>query len=369
MQNLVILGATGSIGDQTLDIISRYPDEFKIVGMSARQNAEKLIERCDEFDCDAFFLADHTTDDQRQVASLDELMRGPSAEVGTENMEVGTENMEVGTEKVVAGTENDVLDHLIVADHGLGSYEAVLKALTMRKRVSIANKELLIAHGSDIMYLAREQQAEVIPLDSEHNAIYQCLQGEDIKNIRRVIITASGGPFRQRNWKDLSDVTPEQVLKHPNWSMGAKTTVDSATLVNKAFEIIETHILFDIPYDKIEVRLHPESIVHAIVEFTDGSAKMLSYQPDMRFAIGYALFFPDRAPESLIGEQKLIDYDQDLHFERIQQGRFPCFDLVLETARQKPHSLHRIVENDIRAVDHFLSGEISFHSIIDELEL
>lgn len=336
MQKIVLLGATGSIGDQTLDIIRRYPDQFKIVGMSANKNAGKLTEIANEFEIKSLYLASGTVD-KRAVNKLTSLV-----------------------------TED--IDHLIVADHGLGCFETVLKALSMGKRVSVANKELIIAHGQDIVYLAREQQAELIPLDSEHNALFQCLRGEKISDVRRLIITASGGPFRDRSFDDLSGVTAEQVLNHPNWSMGAKTTVDSATLVNKAFEVIETHHLFGIPYEKIEVRLHPESIVHAIVEFNDGSSKMLAYRPDMRFAIGYALFYPDRAPESLTGADNYFEYDRDLHFSRIEEGRFPCFDFVLDTARERPESLRQLLKNDEEAVDGFLTDNIDFTMILSQLK-
>lgn len=334
MQRIVLLGATGSIGDQTLDIIQRYPDQFQVVGMSARLNGEKLIERADQFEAKQLYLAEGNLDDPREVQTAEDLI-------------------------------DEAFDHLIVADHGLGSFEAILKAIMKKKRVSIANKELIIVHGQDLVYLAQEQQVELIPLDSEHNAIFQCLQGEKMSQVRRVIITASGGPFREKSAADLKEVTVDQVLKHPNWSMGNKTTVDSATLVNKAFEVIETHQWFGIPYENIEVRLHPESIVHAIVEFTDGSSKMLAYPPDMRFALGYALFFPERAPEPLTGSDDSFQFDHNMHFEQIVPGRFPCFDFVLETARSKPQSISQIVANDSLAVDEFLSGKIAFDEIYD----
>lgn len=338
MQNIVLLGATGSIGDQTLDIIRRYPEEFRIVAMSANSSRDKLIQLCEEFECPQFFLREIQTEDHKQIASCDDLV-------------------------------DKTIDHLIVADHGLGCLASALKALTLKKRVSIANKELLIAHGEDIMYLAREQQAEVIPLDSEHNAIFQCLRGEKLSDLRRIIITASGGPFRDKDPEELQAVTIDQVLNHPNWSMGNKTTVDSATLVNKAFEIIEAHHLFGIPYDKIEVRLHPESIIHAIVEFNDGSSKILAYKPDMRFSLGYALFYPERAPESLTGsDDDFFDYDRDLHLSKIEPGRFPCFDYVLETAKTKPNALRQLMENDSEAVNKFLHNDINFVEIEKHLK-
>ena len=338
MQKIVLLGATGSIGDQTLSVLQEYPDQFQVVGMSARVNAEKLVELCRIFDCGAYYLSEAATGDAEQVLKLEDLM----------------------TEEV---------DHLIVADHGLESYQIVLKALTMRKRVSIANKELIMVHGPDLVYLAQEQRTTLIPIDSEHNGIFQCLQGERIEDVRRVIITASGGPFLDRSWQEVTDVTVEEVLNHPNWSMGSKTTVDSATLVNKAFEVIETHQLFGIPYDQIEVRLHPESIVHSIVEFTDGNVKMLAYPPDMRHAIGHCLFYPQRAPGLLTGaDKKLAQFDQDLHFVRLEDGRYPCFDFVTETARKKPFSLAQLVKNDQWAVDEFLRGKIAFGDILECLQ-
>ncbi len=341
MQNIVIFGATGSLGQQTLELVQRFSDQepgFRVVGMSARANAEKLQELCEQFDCERFFLHDAATGEAGQVLDIAELIQ-------------------------------DDVDHLIVLDHGLESYPAVLKALAMKKRVSIANKELIIAHGPDLVYLAREQQAELIPLDSEHNAIFQCLQGEDASSIRRVIITASGGPFLGQDHAELSEVTVDQVLDHPNWSMGAKTTVDSATLVNKAFEVIETHQFFGIPYEKIEVRLHPQSIIHAIVEFSDGSSKFLAYQPDMRFSLGYALFYPERSPEVLSKTSEVsLDYDQDLILKKVEDGQYPCFDFVMETAKSQPHSLRKILENDEWAVSEFLRNKIAFGDILTCLQ-
>lgn len=338
MQKIALLGATGSLGDQTLNIISRYPDLFKVTAMSARVNAEKLIERVEQFAVDRFFLKQGRTEELKQMTSMEELM-------------------------------GDDIDHLIVADHGLDCFQTVLKAIAMRKRVSIANKELLIAHGQDLVYFAREQQCELIPLDSEHNGLYQALANEKISNVRRLIITASGGPFRDRNWDDLQNVTVEQVLNHPTWKMGKKTTVDSATLVNKAFEVIETHHLFGIPYEKIEVRLHPQSIIHSIVEFTDGNTKIVASKPDMRFPIGYALFYPDRAPEVLTGDNDgYFDFDRSLELSRLEPGRFPCFDYVMECAKKAPLGLRQLIINDQFAVESFLRGEMPLTDVLPLLK-
>ncbi len=337
-QNIVILGATGSLGTQTLQIIKSYPEFFEVTGMSAKSNQKGLFEQADAFDCAALFLSEHESDDQRLLPKLDELI-------------------------------TPEMDHLMVLDHGLSSFQAVLKALAMGKRVSVANKELIIVHGPDLVYLAQERRAELIPLDSEHNGILQCLQGEKIDNVRRMIITASGGPFRERNWEDLTDVKAEQVLDHPNWDMGAKTTVDSATLVNKAFEVIETHRFFGIPYEKIEVRIHSQSIVHAMVEFTDGNVKMLAYAPDMRYSLGYALFHPERAPKDLRdADDYSVHLDQNLHFEQLEPERFPCFDTALAFAKEFPERLTELISVDEEAVEKFLKNEISFLDIHKHLQ-
>jgi 1-deoxy-D-xylulose-5-phosphate reductoisomerase len=338
MQRIVLLGATGSIGDQTLNIISRYPDLFQVVGMSARANGEKLLERADEFQVETLYLAEGKRHDERQVEKMEDLI-------------------------------DESIDHLIVGDHGLQSFQTVLKALALRKRVSIANKELLIAHGQDLVYFAREQQAELIPLDSEHNGLFQALKAEKLSDVRRLIITASGGPFRDWGWNELSGVTVDQVLKHPTWRMGRKTTVDSATLVNKAFEVIETHHLFGIPYEQIEVRLHPQSLIHSIVEFKDGNTKVLVSKPDMRFPIGYALFYPERAPEALTGNvEGYFDFDKNLELSHVEPGRFPCFDYVLSVAKEKPQYLRQIIENDEFAVHSFLRGEVPLTDILPLLK-
>jgi|CXWL01.1.fsa_nt_gi 1-deoxy-D-xylulose-5-phosphate reductoisomerase len=337
MQKIVLLGATGSIGTQVLEIIRQYPKTFQLVAVSANRNGEKLLNIADEFGSEKIFLASGSPLG-RQVAKLEDLI-------------------------------NEEIDHLIVADHGLDSYAATLKALALQKQVSMANKELLVVHGEDIVYFAKEQQAELIPLDSEHNALYQALKGERISDVKRLIITASGGPFRDRSWNELANVTVDDVLKHPTWKMGKKTTVDSATLVNKAFEVIETHHLFGIPYEKIEVRLHPQSIIHAIVEFNDGNSKIIASKPDMRIPLSYALFFPERAPRSLAGvTNKDYDFDQNLILEKIESGRFPCFDTVLQFAKDKPEQLAQIVENDAQAVADFLAGKGSFHDILNILQ-
>lgn len=338
MQRLVLLGATGSLGQQTLDIVRRYPGHFSVQGMSAHRNEKGLFSLAERFQTESLFLAESGRDDPRLAGRIEDLV-------------------------------DEETDHLIVADHGLGSLAVVLKALAMKKKVSIANKELLVAHGQDIVYLAHEQGTEIIPLDSEHNGLFQALQGEKISDVRRLIITASGGPFRDRKWEDLGSVTIEQVLNHPTWKMGKKTTIDSATLVNKAFEVIETHHLFGIPYASIEVRLHPQSIIHSIVEFHDGNTKIIASKPDMRFPIGYALFYPQRAPHSLTGDQKgYFDFATDLALSRIEPGRFPCFDAVMKVAQQAPQNVVKVLENDQRAIDHFLKGEISFHDILQVLQ-
>lgn len=346
MQHLVIFGATGNLGDQTFDLISRYPEQFTVIGMAAQKNAEKLIKRSDAHGIVPHYLSSGKTGFERQVDHQEDLI-------------------------------TDAMDHLMVLDHGTSSLNSVLKALAMKKRVSIANKELMVVHGEEIVSFAREQQAELIPLDSEHNAIFQCLKGEQLSSVCRLILTASGGPFRDRSWEDLKNVTPEEVLKHPNWKMGQKTTVDSATLVNKAFEVIEAHHFFDIPYDRIEVRLHPESIVHAIVEFTDGNSKMIAYQPDMRFSLAYALFYPERALNKILswrvrrgGRSNPVsfNFDRNLHFEKIEKGRFPCFDFVLETSLNHPEKIPELIKKDEKAVQDFLQRKIHFTDILHRLQ-
>jgi 1-deoxy-D-xylulose-5-phosphate reductoisomerase len=337
-QNIVILGATGSLGLQTLEIIKQYPDLFQVAGMSAKTKKKELFALADTYDCKHLFIVEHDSQDTRLLSQVDELI-------------------------------SDDMDHLMVLDHGLESFPAVLKALAMKKRVSIANKELIIVHGPDLVYFSKEQQSQIIPLDSEHNALFQCIQGEKMENVRRMIITASGGPFREKKWDELKEVLPEEVLKHPNWNMGPKTTVDSATLVNKAFEVIETHRFFGIPYEKIEVRIHSQSVVHAIVEFTDGNVKMLAYAPDMRYSLGYALFFPERAPDDLrLSSDFSVQFDQNLHFETLVPERFPCFDVALSFAKKSPKRLTELISVDQKAVDDFLSGEISYLDIHDRLQ-
>jgi len=337
MKRILLIGATGSLGSQTLDIIARYRDEFQIVGISADKNAEKLIELADRFQVPKLYLNTTRLSEERAISSELDFLQEP-------------------------------IDLLMLLDHGLQSHHLCLEAIARGIPLAIANKELLIVHGQDICYLAQEMQVPLIPLDSEHNALYQLLQGKRSGDVRRVILTASGGPFRDRSYAELEKVGIKEVLQHPNWRMGAKTTVDSATLVNKAYEVIETAHLFDLSLDQIEVRLHPESIIHAIVEYHDGTSQMLAYPPDMDYPLAHALFHPSRAPIGIDTRAGELNFDQPLHFQSLEAGRFPCFDFVLKIAREAPQSLLQLVQNDERIVKDFLNNEIGFHDILAGLK-
>jgi 1-deoxy-D-xylulose-5-phosphate reductoisomerase len=332
-EQIVLFGATGNLGLQCLDVIREHSDRFEVVGMSAGSNRILLAKLLEEFDEAVGFLA---------TASLPEA--DGFAPTRADLVDVNT-------------------DIVMFLEGGLGCKDALLKAISMKKKILIANKELLVAFGEDISYLAREMQVDLIPIDSELNAVFQALQGEQQRDVRRVILTASGGALRDRAWPDCGDVTAEEVLLHPTWKMGKKITVDSATLVNKAFEVIETHYLFNIPFDQIEVRLHSTSTIHAIVEFVDGFSKMVVSNPDMKQAIRSALLFPGR-PECS-GDR--FEFDRALDLDKLERGRFPCFDWVLEVAKHRPGELAELVDLDEAAVESFLCGELSYHGILDRL--
>ncbi|MBM3957493.1 MAG: 1-deoxy-D-xylulose-5-phosphate reductoisomerase, partial [Gemmatimonadetes bacterium] len=261
MKRLVILGSTGSIGRQTLDVVRGFPDEFDVVGLSAGRNAALLQDQIHEFRpryfhcCGEATLDGATPLDPREMATLPEV------------------------------------DLVVVATVGGVGMRPTFDALNAGKPVALANKEVLVMAGGLVTAAARNADVRILPVDSEPSAIWQCIEG-DPRGIARLYITASGGAFRDRSWDSLRSVTPEEALDHPTWKMGAKITIDSATLVNKAFEVIEAHWLFGAPFDRIEAVVHRQSIIHSMVEFSDGSVKAQLGPPDMRYPIQYALMYP-----------------------------------------------------------------------------
>ena len=340
MKGLVVLGSTGSIGCQTLDVVRELPDRFQVLGLSAGVNLDLLASQVAEFNPQMICCAE-----ERSRARLPQ---GVAV---------------VPMEEMV--THPDV-DMVVAATIGSAGLVPTIRALENNKIVALANKEVIIMAGGLIRSLAGTAGRTLLPVDSEPSAIWQCLQGED-GPIRRIIITASGGPFRRTPVKDLEKVTPEQALNHPTWKMGRKITVDSATLMNKAFEVIEAHWLFDVPWDKIEVVVHPQSIIHSMVEMADGSVKAQMGPPDMRLPIQYSMLYPDRQENRLIPR---LDFSspQSLTFEPLEVDRFPCFDLAVEAGRKGGTYPAVLSAADEVAVSRFLQGQIGFMDIPRTLE-
>lgn len=313
-QRIALLGSTGSIGIQTLDIVRENPGLFEITTLTAHRNWERLARQAVEFDADSVVIAD-----ERRYDALRQALDGTPIKVYA-----GEEALR----QVVQSGQVDVVVNALVGYAGLMPTIAAVEA---GKKVALANKETLVAGGCYVMPLAARHKAPIVPIDSEHSAIFQCLTGEK-SPVRRLIVTCSGGAFRDRSREELAHVTVEQALKHPQWRMGDKITIDSATLVNKGFEVIEAHWLFGVPAERISVLIHPQSIVHSMVEFGDGAIKAQLGSPDMRTPIAYALSFPQRldrpvAPFSFAEHPTLT-------FAEVDRIKYPALDLAYDCLRR-----------------------------------
>lgn len=344
MKEVAILGSTGSIGRQALEVIRQFPLKFKVVGLAGGKNWPLLAEQVREFCPQVVSLAGK----EEALELKRHLSAGQRPEIywGQD-----------GLVAVVASVSRGVVLNAITGTAGLlPTVETLKRGLD----VALANKETLVAAGEVVMRLAREKGASILPVDSEHSAIWQCLAGYSTREVRRIVLTASGGPFRKEP-QDLSQVTVEQALAHPTWRMGKKITVDSATLMNKGLEVIEAHWLFGLDYDAIEVVIHPQSIVHSMVEFVDGSVLAQMSLPDMRLPIQYALSYPERWP----GCFPRLDFCRvgTLTFEPPDTSRFPCLWLAYAAGREggtMPAVLN--AANEV-AVEAFLEGRLTFNRI------
>jgi 1-deoxy-D-xylulose-5-phosphate reductoisomerase len=347
MKRLLILGSTGSIGTQALDVVARAGDAFEVVGLSAGTGHEALIAQAREHGV-------------RRVALSDPDAAARAAELWTEgDVLAGPE----GLVRLVAESGADLVLNAIVGSAGLGP---TIVALTEGIDVALANKESLVVGGELVTTLAEATGAQIIPVDSEHSALHQLIVTERPGTIDRLVVTASGGPFRGRARAELESVTVEQALRHPTWDMGGKITIDSATLMNKGLEVIEAHHLFGTPYDRIDVVVHPQSIIHAMVQLCDGSTKAHMGYPDMRVAIGYALHHPERA-DLPIPPLDLIKLGR-MDFEAPDLEAFPCLKLAREAAVQggtAPCALN--AANEV-AVHAFLHGRLAFTGIPQVIE-
>jgi 1-deoxy-D-xylulose-5-phosphate reductoisomerase len=332
VKKTAILGSTGSIGRQALDVMRAFPDEIKVVALTGNKNLELL---------------------ERQIREFQPKMFCSSVKPGTN---YGGEFL--SAEEIASHPE---VDFVIVATTGKAGLRPTLAALKAGKTVALASKEVLVMAGEIIVREASLHQAQILPVDSEHSAIWQCLQGEENKPWR-LFLTASGGPFYHSSQSQLAEVTPEQALQHPVWKMGRKVTIDSATLMNKGLEVIEAHWLFSFPFDSIEILIHPQSIVHSMVEFMDGSLKAQLSWPDMRLPIQYALSYPRRWSSS---ELCRLDWSKinSLNFEPVDYDRFPCLKLAMAAGKSGGTYPAVLCAADEVAVELFLDHSISFADI------
>lgn len=348
MKKVIILGSTGSIGTQTLNVIKNFRENFEIVGLTAYNNVELLSKQIREFN-------------PRVVAVKDEDKANQLREKLEENIEILTGSK--GLQEIV---KYDA-DLVVIAVEGIAGLLPTITAIQTGKDIALANKEVLVTAGQIVMDLAKKKGIRLLPIDSEHSAILQCLKGNDRKEISRLILTASGGPFRGKKKEALKKVTVEQALNHPNWKMGKKITVDSATLMNKGFEVIEAKWLFDISEDKIDVVVHPQSIIHSMVEYIDGSIIAQLATADMRIPIQYALNYPTR---NYIKEVKFLDFSviTQLTFEKPDLETFRCLSLAYEALKIGGTMSTVLNAADEIAVSLFLNKKIEFLQIAEIIE-
>lgn len=349
MKKISLLGATGSIGMQTIDVIKLHPNYFELVAISIGKNLTLGLDIIHTLKPKVVSVIDKKSCDLLKA----EVPEGVKVIYGEE-----------GLIEVATMTDSDLVVNAVMGSIGL---LPTIRAIEAGKTIALANKETLVTAGHLVMEKAKKHHVHILPIDSEHSAIFQCLNGEDQKALKRIILTASGGSFRDKKREELQNVTVESALNHPNWSMGAKITIDSATMMNKGLEVIEAHWLFNMPYDKIDVILHKESIIHSLVEFEDTSVIAQLGSPDMRVPIQYALTYPERLALSLSKRLNLIEVGK-LHFEEVSFERFRCLKFAYEVGKiggTMPTVLNAANEE---AVQLFLNQEINFLEIENYIE-
>jgi len=342
-RRIAILGSTGSIGEQTLDVVGRFPGRYRVVALAAGRNLDKLARQVQRFRPELVAVAD--TDGARELASRLP-PGGPRIACGAEGL------LEVATHSA------DLVVSALVGAVGL---EPTLAAIRAGCDVALANKEVLVMAGALVLREVRTHGVQLLPVDSEHSAIFQALAGQRPEDVARLVLTASGGPFRTWSEREIAAASVEQALRHPNWDMGPKITIDSATLMNKGLEVIEARWLFDVPPERVDVLVHPQSIVHSLVEFVDGSVLAQLGLPDMRVPIAVALAHPARLPLEL--DRLDLAAIGELHFEVPDRKRFPCLDLAyqaLAASEAAPAVLNAANEVSVAA---FLAGRIRFPAI------
>lgn len=341
MKNILLLGASGSIGTQSIEIIREHKDKLCLKGVSVGKNIEYLRTLLEEFDLKFVY----SIDKQKEL-----MEKYPNVHFYYGNN---------GLERIVREEDYNWLENALV---GFTGFKPTLNAIRCGKNIALANKETLVAGGDIINAAVKQYGVTLLPIDSEHSAILQCLQGHNKEDVKKLIVTASGGAFRDKDRSELKNVTLQDALKHPTWSMGNKITIDSATMMNKGFEIMEAHYLFDIPYDKIEPVIHPESIIHSMVEYNDGTVMAQMSSPDMRLPIRYALLYPDNKGDDLV---KHIDFSEciNLSFRKVDYARYPLVLLAKEIGAYGGNFGALLIGANDEAVDLFLNGRIKFTEI------
>jgi 1-deoxy-D-xylulose-5-phosphate reductoisomerase len=341
--NIAILGSTGSIGRSSLEVIEAMPDRFRVTCLTAHRNTGLLAEQVRRFT-------------PRTVVVTD-----PACAGALRTQVDGTTEVLCGDDALLDVVAREDVDIVISALVGFAGLHPTLRAIEAGKDIALANKETLVVGGELVMAKVRAHNVRLLPVDSEHSAILQCLQGEDLHAVNRLILTASGGPFLNTPREEMADITPARALKHPTWTMGAKITIDSATLMNKGLEVIEAHWLFGLPPERIEVIVHPQSIIHSMVEFVDGSVKAQLGVPDMKLPIQYALTYPERPPSTF----KRVDFAAlgRLTFQEPDVDRFPCLSLAFRAMRDGGAAPAVMNAANEVAVGLFLEGRIGFAAI------
>lgn len=349
MKRVTILGATGSIGTQTLDVISQNSDDFEVVALTASESVEKMAELIQHF-CPSYAVMKN----EEKAEELRKLLPNHSCEIL------------YGMDGFVAVSTLPNVDVVVAAMVGMIGLRPVMEAIRAGKDIALANKETLVTAGHIIMPLAKEYGVSILPVDSEHSAIFQCLNGEKKSQIETLFLTASGGPFRHGTKEELEKVTVEQALMHPNWSMGAKITIDSATMINKGLEMIEAKWLFDVDIDKIHVLVQPKSVIHSMVGFVDGAVMAQLGTPDMRLPIQYALYYPER--NYLGGERLNFEALANIQFEKPNTDVLRGIPIAVEASRIGGSMLTAMNAANEYAVARFLKKDIAFFQIYDMIE-
>lgn len=349
MKKIAILGSTGSIGTQTLDVVRAHSDELEVVALAAGSNKERLKEQIREFHPELVSLSD-----EKKAQELKEELVGEAVEVVC------------GMDGLIEVAGIDSADVVVTAVVGMMGILPTMEAIRKGKDIALANKETLVTAGHLIIPMAREYGVSILPVDSEHSAIFQCLQGEPKKALDKILLTASGGPFRGKSAEFLETVTLEDALNHPNWSMGPKITIDSSTMVNKGLEVMEAKWLFGVDYSQIEVVIQPQSIIHSMVQYIDGAVIAQLGTPDMRVPIEYALFYPER--RSLPGDRLDFSKLSQITFEKPDYKVFRGLSLAIEAGKTGGTMPTVFNAANERAVAKFLKGEIKYTDIVRSIE-